>query len=85
MIHYGLFLSALHIKLHILDPFKEVVKVILSDRENVNGLIKKKMFQTSFKRLNNQDDNENMIKGKQRIKKKPSVSTSDKYFLQLIQ
>ena len=62
MIHYGLFLSALHIKLHILDPFKEVVKVILSDRENVNGLIKKKMFQTSFKRLNNQDDNENTIK-----------------------
>jgi hypothetical protein len=26
------------LKLHILDPLKEVVKVILSDRENVNDL-----------------------------------------------
>jgi hypothetical protein len=41
MIHYGLFLSALHIKLHILDPFKEVVKVILSDRENAEGLFRR--------------------------------------------
>ncbi|MCH4100213.1 MAG: hypothetical protein LKF06_06380 [Prevotella sp.] len=41
-----------HVKLHILDPFKEVVEVVLSDREreNINGLIKKMMLQTSFKK-----------------------------------
>ena len=70
-----------HVKLYILNPFKKVAKVILSDREYVNGLIKKKMFQTSFKRLSSQDDNENTIKGKQRIKKKPNVSRSGKCFL----
>ena len=52
MMHYGSFLFALPCKAICFNPFKEVVKVVLSDREreNINGLIKKKMLQTSFKK-----------------------------------
>jgi hypothetical protein len=44
------FCQLCHVRLYILDSFKEVAKVILSDREYINGLIQKKMFQTSFKK-----------------------------------